>query len=239
MKVKYDTEVNMRIRYSVFFSISVLLIIFISLMSSGGCDLCFGGDCGSSNGGSQSETLEGSVVSVIPERSIEGITVDVINENDFIFSSITGPNGFFRIPEFDIEIANFAGPSIRVDFLDEELEPPELLGTTRVNIFPGAKVELGNIRLDSGSVFFDNPKIVTFDGRLQEKNCTSLNTGTMDIETLTGKVCVLTNIVTQTDLVDDRGNTLTCEQYLVGIKVNVRGILQTGDVVEAIQITRK
>ncbi len=226
----------MRIRKSFLYSLFTLLALIIPLIPSGGCDIQFGG--GSGNGGSQSETLEGTVVNVIPERSIEGITVQVVNESNFIFSSITGANGFFRIPEFAIDVGNFAGSSIKVDFLDEEVDPPEILGTTRVNIFPGAKVEIGNIRLENGSAFFDNETIVTFDGRLQENNCTG-NTGSMDIETLSGGVCVLANIVTQTELVSDNGNTLTCQGYLVGIKVNVRGILRTGDVVEAITIVRK
>ena len=76
----------------------VLLILTISLLTTGGCDIEFSSDNDNGNGGNNDAVLQGTITEITPDTDIEGITVEVEDEDsEILFSDITDAGGFFRI----------------------------------------------------------------------------------------------------------------------------------------------
>jgi hypothetical protein len=194
------------------------LLLFISLWSSGGCEFGGGGD-----EGSNFEIVEGTVTSIIPTNiPIEGTFV-VINDNIFL-SELLDDTGFFFIQGL------FSGPSVRLDFREQE-EPPSF-ATTFLNVYRGARLELGTINILNGNVIFNDPIITNFDATVIENNCV-VNSGNIEVQTRDKDpiVFVIVTITPTTLIVDKNNNPKTCQD--IGTKVGIRGILETGNNVTA------
>ncbi len=210
----------------------IAVLILLSIFTIGGCDVDFGsgdngGGGGGGGGGSETETVQGTVVDVIPDQDVEGILVE-ITINDFLEGSGTTNSGGF----FDIE-GPFAGTP-KVEFFDDS---STLLGSVFINVFPTAKVELGDIRLENGTVIFEDGNAeVTFDSTITVNNCTG-NSGSIEVkaENDQEETNVIVQISESTDLVQD-GDDITCQSIFIGNDVEVQGELLSGNSVDATRI---
>ncbi|MEQ9618629.1 MAG: hypothetical protein RIG61_05610 [Deltaproteobacteria bacterium] len=207
--------------------ISLLVLWFFIV---GGCDVDFGG--GDNNGGgggggsTKQETVNGTIVDIIPDQDIEGILVE-ITLNDFLEGSdLTNSSGVFEIE------GTFAG-SPKIKFLDSASES---LGEIFLDVFPTAEVELGDIRLESGNIIFEDETDVTFDAEVTSNNCSG-NSGSLEVNAKNDEdeVNVIVQISESTDLVND-GDDITCTDIFLGDDVEVQGELLNGSNVDATRI---
>ncbi|NIP29596.1 MAG: hypothetical protein GTN99_02080, partial [Candidatus Dadabacteria bacterium] len=142
----------------IFYNKSVLFIITLltlSLFTIGGCDIEFGtGD--DNSGSSDPESIEGTVINLIPSADIEGLLVEVTDPDNQlnISSDVTSSNGFFNVTGRFIGIPT-------VEFFDQS---DESLGLINVTVYDDSRIQLGNIRLENGVVVLDDPTIITFEG---------------------------------------------------------------------------
>ena len=221
-----------------FFSLLLLLSFFII----GGCDVDFGGteddDGGSGNNGngngSISETVEGTIVDVIPSRDsdVQDITAQIMDDDDLsTFTATTGASGFFEID------GNFAGTP-DLEFLDDD-NNDNSLGQIIINVFPGARVQLGDISLENGTIVLNDDTTVTFDADITDNDCSD-NSGSIEVEIENDDgddVDVLVQINNSTDIEDNDGDDINCEDLLVGQEIEVSGeLLGIGNNVEADRI---
>lgn len=209
-----------------------VVLVLLSIFIVGGCDVDFGsggdnGGGGGGGGGSEIETVQGTIVDIIPDEDIEGITVD-ITLNDFLQGSGTTNSGGF----FDID-GPFAGTP-KIEFYNDS---DTLLGSVFIDVFATARIELGDIRLENGTVIFeDGNAVVTFDSTVTVNNCTD-NSGSIEVkvENDQEEANVIVQITESTDLVQD-GDDITCQGLFIGDDVEVQGELLSGNNVDASRI---
>src|SRR3970282_58926 len=150
----------MRIKNIVAISIFIICIITISLLSSGGCDLDFGGG-GGNDGGNDGGNLVSIVQGTIISQPNSGLTARISNNGDLPeFLDLTDSSGNFFIQ------GNFNGClTLRLEFQDGS---ENVLAFTNVTVFPKTNVDLGNIMLENGNVILDDPNniSVNFDGNI-------------------------------------------------------------------------
>ena len=210
----------------------VIAILAIAVFAIGGCDVEFGGGGdngggGGGGGGSEIETIQGSVVDVIPDEPLEGIIVDVSVDGIDLESGVTDDGGFFSID----------GPIAGTALLEFTSESGMLLGSYGVEIFPTAIVELGDITLENGVVKLDNTNPeVTFDAQVTQNNCTG-NTGSMQVEARNdqGTTVAIIQISNSTDIIID-GDEVDCEDILEGRNVEIQGDLISSSTVDASRV---
>ncbi len=220
---------NSKVRYSLR---NTVLTVLFGILLIGGCDVDFGGggNGGSSGGGNSTsniETVQGTIVSTIPEIGIDSITVQVEDtDTQTVFSDVTNASGFFSIT------GTFAG-SPEMEFLNEDLTS---LARIFINVFPGARVEFGDIRLENGTAIFDDNTDVTFEGDVVSNDCTT-NSGTLEVlaKNSSDEIEVLVQITAATDIIRE-DETVDCEDLLIGQNIEVRGILLLGNSVDAFRI---
>nr|NIP30194.1 hypothetical protein [Candidatus Dadabacteria bacterium]NIQ16550.1 hypothetical protein [Candidatus Dadabacteria bacterium] len=129
-----------------------IVIVLISIINIGGCDIDFGGTGSDNNGDadiSTTEEVQGTIIDVIPSRDsgVENIEVTITNKNNFTFSTTTNSSGSFSID------ANIDG-SPDIEFKDPE-DNDTSLGKAILNVFPGVEMDLGNITLDNDGITFE------------------------------------------------------------------------------------
>lgn len=210
----------------------VIAILAIALFAIGGCDVEFGGGGdngggGGGGGGSEIETIQGSVVDVIPDEPLEGIIVDVSVDGIDLESGVTDDGGFFSID----------GPIAGTALLEFTSESGMLLGSYGVEIFPTAIVELGDITLENGVVKLDNTNPeVTFDAEVTQNNCTG-NSGSLQVEARNdqGTRVAVVQISNSTDIIID-GDDVDCEDIIVGRNVEIQGDLISSSTVDASRV---
>lgn len=209
----------------------LIALLFLSFYLIGGCDIQFGdsnnGGGGGGGGSTKTELIQGTVAKIIPDQSVEGITVSISIDNSTPVTDMTNASGFFSID------GSFAG-NPQVTFTDTNSES---LGTAVINVFPTAEVDLGDITLDSGTVDFQDQTQVTFDGKVTSNNCSG-NTGSleMDAKNNEGTTTVIVQVTASTDLLDKNGNTITCDNIIIGNSVEVQGVIPSGNTVNASRI---
>ena len=210
----------------------VIAILAIALFAIGGCDVEFGGGGdngggGGGGGGSEIETIQGSVIDIIPDEPLEGIIVDVSVDGIDLESGVTDDGGFFSID----------GPIAGTALLEFTSESGMLLGSYGVEIFPTAIVELGDITLENGVVKLDNTNPeVTFDAEVTQNNCTG-NSGSMQVEARNdqGTRVAVVQISNSTDIIID-GDDVDCEDIIVGRNVEIQGDLISSSTVDASRV---
>lgn len=203
--------------------ISLLVLCFFLI---GGCDVEFGGGGddngggGGGGGGDEVETVQGTIVSIIPDQDLEGITVEITVNDGAPETDVTDAGGFFSI---DGPIAG----SPQIEFFDGDSNP---LGTIIISVYPTAEVELGNISLENGTVNLLNETEVTFSGDISSNNCTG-NSGfiEVDAENDQEQVTVIVQIAESTDIIVN-GDDAVCEDLLLGRNVEVQGDIPSGGV---------
>lgn len=206
-----------------------LLFIF-SFLAIGGCDVEFGSG-GDNNGGggggtSEPEMVQGTITDIIPDMDTEGIMVVITSDDNVEFTDTTNSAGFFSISSLS---STFAGTPI-LEFFDTAMNQ---LAITGLDVFPTARVELGNITLENGTIIFADPTEVTFEGDVITNNCNA-NSGSLEIEAKREGVetDVIVQVSASTDVVRD-GDEILCEEVLIGQTVEVRGELLQGNSVDS------
>lgn len=211
-----------------------MIVIILALAVSGGCDVEFGNsDRNNGNGGGggeDEESVEGTIITVIPgrENGVENITVEITDEvtTDMFFDT-TDNTGFFRVE------GSFSGTP-QINFADDD-DNQNSLGRVFINVFPGSRIRLGDIRLDNGNVIFEDDTRVTFLADIIENNCAD-NSGSIDVEASNSTtVEILVQINNSTDLVRD-GDDITCNDFVIGQEVEISGFLLVGNTVDADRI---
>jgi hypothetical protein len=204
------------------------LIILLAFFVSGGCEVDFGSTNNNGNSGENNESiLRGTITSIVPDRDLSGITVQIEDmETGNIFSDTTDSSGFFQIE------GSFHGTLLRLEFLDESSSQ---IAITSVTVFPGAEVDLGSISISNGIVNIEGDIVVVFEGDVIENNCSG-GTGTIEVETDSTEVIV--QVLSSTDITRD-SDELACEDILIGNEVEIRGTLLPGDNVQADSIEIK
>ncbi|NIX14392.1 MAG: hypothetical protein GWN11_00530 [Candidatus Dadabacteria bacterium] len=209
------------------FFISLITILTVSFFSIGGCDIDFSTDDSGGGGISDMESMSGQIIDIIPSVSLEGLTVEITNTEDVTSQGTTDSSGnFFFEGDFN------AIPEV-VTFLDTD---DVSLGNFSVNIFPGADVDLGDIRIDNGTVTLDFDVMVIFFGDITAINCVD-NDGSIDVEV--DNVDVTVEIDGSTDLERESDNdNITCADLILGQEVRVDGDMPnpTGNIVEASEV---
>ena len=206
----------------------IISLLFLCFFLIGGCDVEFGGGGddnggGGGGGGDEVETVQGTIVSIIPDQDLEGITVEITVDDGAPETDITDAGGFFSIE------GPIAG-SPQIEFFDGDSNP---LGTIIISVYPTAQVELGNISLESGNVNLLNETEVTFNGDISSNNCTG-NTGfiEVDAENDQEQVTVIVQISESTDLIIN-GDDAVCEDFILGRNVEVQGEIPSVNTVDA------
>ncbi len=209
----------------------IISLLFLCFFLIGGCDVEFGGGGddnggGGGGGGDEVETVQGTIVSIIPDQDLEGITVEITVDDGAPETDVTDAGGFFSI---DGPIAG----SPQIEFFDGDSNP---LGTIIISVYPTAQVELGNISLESGNVNLLNETEVTFNGDISSNNCTG-NSGfiEVDAENDQEQVTVIVQISESTDLIIN-GDDAVCEDFLLGRNVEVQGEIPSVNTVDADRI---
>jgi hypothetical protein len=194
----------------------VTCILVISFLTMGGCDIEFSSDDDDGNNGGngdQEAILSGNITSIIPERNLDGIIVEIEDEDTgVLFRDVTDTNGFFEIE------GGFSGSPARLEFINESLEQ---IALTSVTVFPGAEVDLGDLTINEQTVTFEDDIIVVLEGDVTEINC-SESGGTLEVTA--DDIDVIVQISSSTDIIRD-DEDLECEDLLVGDDVRVRGPL--------------
>lgn len=206
----------------------IVSLLFLWFFLIGGCDVEFGsggngGGGGGGGGGSDVETVQGTIVSIIPDQDLEGITVEITVDDGAPETDVTDAGGFFSIE------GPIAGDPL-LKFFDQDSNP---LGTIGISVYPTAEVELGNISLENGTVNFLNVTEVTFTGDISSNNCTG-NSGFLEVdaENDQGQVTVIVQISESTDLIIN-GEDAVCEDFLLGRNVEVQGETPSVNTVDA------
>jgi len=199
----------------------IICIVFVSIFTTGGCDVDFSSDNDNGNGGgggNSDSILKGNITDIIPDRNLDGITVEVEDEDSgALFSDDTDANGFFEIE------GGFSGTPARLEFLDES---DTQIALTNITVFPGAEVDMGDITIDSGSATPDGDITVIFEGDITDNSC-SQGVGTLELTV--DDTDVIVEVDSSTDIKRDNDD-LVCEDLLEGSEVEVRGELINNNV---------
>ncbi|KRT66625.1 MAG: hypothetical protein XU11_C0006G0037 [Candidatus Dadabacteria bacterium CSP1-2] len=225
----------MGIKNIIAISIFIICIITISLLSSGGCDLDFGGG-GDGDGGNLVSIVQGTIIST-PNS---GITVVLINNNNgTVFESNPTDNSgnFFITGDFNGCL------TLRLEFQDSS---ENVLAFTNVTVFPKTNVDLGNIMLENGNVILDDPNniSVNFDGNIDFTDSPETCDGGVGdsegtIVVTRANTDITVQIVPTTNIEDTNNNPIGCDSLIADAEVEVTGTLQVHDTVLADIITLK
>jgi hypothetical protein len=225
----------MGIKNIIAISIFIICIITISLLSSGGCDLDFGGG-GDGDGGNLVSIVQGTIIST-PNS---GITVVLINNNNgTVFESNPTDNSgnFFITGDFNGCL------TLRLEFQDSS---ENVLAFTNVTVFPKTNVDLGNIMLENGNVILDDPNniSVNFDGNIDFTDSPETCDGGVGdsegtIVVTRANTDITVQIVPTTNIEDTNNNPIGCDNLIADAEVEVTGTLQVHDTVLADIITLK
>ena len=225
----------MGIKNIIAISIFIICITTISLLSSGGCDLDFGGG-GDGDGGNLVSIVQGTIIST-PNS---GITVVLINNNNgTVFESNPTDNSgnFFITGDFNGCL------TLRLEFQDSS---ENVLAFTNVTVFPKTNVDLGNIMLENGNVILDDPNniSVNFDGNIDFTDSPETCDGGVGdsegtIVVTRANTDITVQIVPTTNIEDTNNNPIGCDSLIADAEVEVTGTLQVHDTVLADIITLK
>jgi len=208
-----------------------LILTFSLILLYGGCDIEFNsGDDNNNTGTSEDETVEGNIISTIPDIGVETITAQITNDqNNNTFSDTTSSSGFFRIE------GPFADTP-ELEFFDNSSS----LGRVFLNVFPGVTLQLGNIRLENGAVMFDDVFEATFTGVQTANNC-SVNTGSIDVEVSNNQATttIFVQVTNSTNIEESNGDEIDCDQIFDGQELEVIGDLVSVNTVDATFIELK
>ncbi len=207
-----------------------LFFAVLSLSASAGCvDIDFGGSGGSGNVES-GETVRGSVREVIPsvEDGVSGLFVRFTSDDgDQTYSASTNSSG-------DFSVSGNLDPGGKLEILENE-DSDSALGSIRLNIFPGAEVNIGDVRLRSGAAELTEDIRIIFKGTVADTNCSGAS-GTLEVEIEGREREVLVQVSSSTDFDIRDNDNHECDSVMEDDQVEIRGVLLQGDTVRATDI---
>lgn len=215
-----------------------LFFLFISLFAVSGCglDVEFGGNEGG-NDVEGPERIEGFIIDVIPQRDdeVSDLVIRVVNkettQNYQLLkdcrmgagnSEVENPEQITRAAgNFCVEGDFDPEAEIRISEVGEEDSP---LAVTKLTVFPGARIDIGDIRLRGGNIEVENINIdfnMDFRGRVSTRNCRD-NTGNIEVEIDSNKTTdnnpieILVQIKSDTEIETANFENLGCDSITVG-----------------------
>ena len=209
-----------------------LFFAVVSLSASAGCglDIDFGGGGGGGNVESR-ETVRGSVREVIPsvEDGVSGLFVRFTNDdgNQETYSDSTDSGGKFSVN-------GNLDPGGKLEILENE-DSDSVLGSISLNIFPGAEVNIGDVRLRSGVAELTEDVRIIFEGTVTDVSCSGAS-GTLEVEIEGREREVLVQVSSSTDFDIRDNDSLECDSIIEDDQVEIRGVLLQGDTVRATDI---
>ena len=225
----------MRIKNIVPISIYIICIITISIFTSGGCPIEFGGG-GDGDGGNLVSIVQGTIIST-PNSGITAVLIN--NENGTVFESNPTDNSgnFFITGDFNGCL------TLRLEFQDSN---EDVIAFTNVTVFPKTNLDLGDVSLDNGNVILDDPDniSVNFDGKINftdaPRTCFGgVNDSQGTIVITRSNTDITVQIVPTTNIEDTNNNPIGCDNLIADAEVEVTGTLQVHDTVLADIITLK
>ncbi|HLE25036.1 MAG TPA: hypothetical protein VI935_05235 [Thermodesulfobacteriota bacterium] len=226
----------MRIKNIVPISIYIICIITISIFTSGGCPIEFGGGGGDGDGGNLVSIVQGTIIST-PNSGITAVLIN--NENGTVFESNPTDNSgnFFITGDFNGCL------TLRLEFQDSN---EDVIAFTNVTVFPKTNLDLGDVSLDNGNVILDDPDniSVNFDGKINftdaPRTCFGgVNDSQGTIVITRSNTDITVQIVPTTNIEDTNNNPIGCDNLIADAEVEVTGTLQVHDTVLADIITLK
>src|SRR3989337_928564 len=226
----------MRIKNIVPISIYIICIITISIFTSGGCPIEFGGGGGDGDGGNLVSIVQGTIIST-PNSGITAVLIN--NENGTVFESNPTDNSgnFFITGDFNGCL------TLRLEFQDSN---EDVIAFTNVTVFPKTNLDLGDVSLDNGNVILDDPDniSVNFDGKINftdaPRTCFGgVNDSQGTIVITRSNTDITVQIVPTTNIEDTNNNPIGCDNLITDAEVEVTGTLQVHDTVLADIITLK
>ena len=216
-----------------------LFFLFISLFAVSGCglDIDFGGS-GNGNGDEGPESIEGFIIDVIPQRDeeVSDLAIRIVNketsQNYQLLkdcrmgagnSEVEKPEQITRAAgNFCVEGDFDPEAEFRISEVEDEDSP---LAVTKLTVFPGAMIDIGDIRLRGGNIEYTEDINIDFNmdfrGRVSTKNCLD-NTGNIEVEIDSNKTTdnepieVLVQIKSDTDIETANIENLSCDSITVG-----------------------
>jgi len=204
-----------------------IILPFLFLLHVAGCDVEFGsGDSGGSSS-STDAVLSGEVLEISSGADVEGIAVELEDENSgFTYDGTTDSGGGFMVS------GGFCGTSL-VTLTDSE---GEQLAVFSLYILPGSDTDIGNLSISSGTVTFEDDTITDFDGYVTENDCGSTSgTLTVEIDNDCDTVDALVT-VNRTTNITDGSDDIDCDAINVGAELRIYGGMSAGSSVEAYDI---
>ena len=226
----------MRIKNIVPISIYIICIITISIFTSGGCPIEFGGGGGDGDGGNLVSIVQGTIIST-PNSGITAVLIN--NENGTVFESNPTDNSgnFFITGDFNGCL------TLRLEFQDSN---EDVIAFTNVTVFPKTNLDLGDVSLDNGNVILDDPDniSVNFDGKINftdaPRTCFGgVNDSQGTIVITRSNTDITVQIVPTTNIEDTNNNPIGCDNLIADAEVEVTGTLQVHDTVLATLIRLK
>ncbi len=209
-----------------------LFLLFISLFAVSGCglDIDFGGNQNENGDAEKNEVITGFIEEIIPDIGEDSnlvVRASVVkDETVFCCEDTTAVRDDFRIE-------NNLDPKVELEFFENG---DSLLGTIRLPVFPGAVIDIADIRIEDRVPSYDYINI-SFEGQVDSKNCVNDTTpsGTMRVEILSegNETEVTVNLTSRTGIERGDEEDLPCEEIVEGRKVVVDGKLEIGETVEA------
>ena len=216
-----------------------LFFLFISLFAVSGCglDVEFGGN-GDGNDAEGPERIEGFIIDVIPQRDdeVSDLVIRIVNkettQNYQLLKDcrMGARNSEVENPEQTTKAAgNFCvegdfdpEAEIRISEVGEEDSP---LAVTKLTVFPGAMIDIGDIRLRGGNIEYTEDTNIDFNidfrARVSTINCLD-NTGNIEVEIDSNKTTdnnpieVLVQIKSDTEIETANFENLGCDSITVG-----------------------
>ena len=228
---KRKPEKDLMLKNKVLPSLKIYLFFaIVSLSVSAGClDIDFGGGDGSGNVESD-EKIMGSVREVIPsvDGGISDLFVRFTNDDQEEYSGSTDSRG-------DFSLTGNLAPRGELEVFETESADSNL-GSRRFTVFPGATLNIGDIRVRKGAPLELMEDVrVTFRGRISDKNCDN-ERGTLNVEIEGRNADVLVQVTTATDIdirtIEEPG----CDEIVDGDKVRIDGVLEGSENVRATSI---
>lgn len=189
---------------------NLIYLALITFLTIGGCDVDFGDDneTGSSNSTSQ---VRGDITSVFDSDEVSGIRVVIQNSND-----ITESDGTFNVE------GSISGNNKEIQFQDTN-DGNSIIGRLRLNIWPGAELNLGKIEVDENQLINVLDDIsIDFSGTVINNSCEG-DTGSITVQ-IDNKsdIEVLVQIDSSTDL--ERNNEdIECDEIKEDQQLDIEG----------------
>ncbi len=189
---------------------NLIYLVLTAFLTIGGCDVDFGNDDETASSTSTSRVW-GDITTVFDSNEVGGIRVVIQNSND-----VTGSDGTFNVE------GRISGNNEEIQFQDTNDEN-SIIGRLRLNIWPGAELNLGRIEINENQpVNILDDISIDFSGEVTENNCDG-NAGSLTVQ-IDDEIDseVLVQIESLTD-VERSNEDIECDEIKEGQQLDVEG----------------